>query len=44
MIPEGYGKTYDHLYQCKLGPCLYNKVPGTSITTTAFPFGKLLEE
>ena len=35
MTPEGYEKTYDHLYQCKLGPCLYIKVPKISMHTTA---------
>ena len=35
MTPEGYEKTYDHLYRCKLGPCLYNKMPETSMRTTA---------
>ena len=28
-------KTYDHLYRCKLGPCLYKKMPEASIHTTA---------
>ena len=35
MTPKGYEKTYDHLYCCKLGPCLYNKMPGTNMHTTA---------
>ena len=35
MIAEGYEKNYDHLYRCNLGPCLYNKMPGTSMHTTA---------
>ena len=35
MILEGYEKTYDHLYWCKLGVCLYNKKRETSMHTTA---------
>ena len=34
MTPEGYEKTCDHLYRCKLGPCLYMKMPETSMHTT----------
>ena len=35
MTPESHEKTYDHLYRCRLGPCLYNKMPETSMHTTA---------
>ena len=35
MTPEVCEKTYDQLYRCKLGPCLYNKMPGTNMHTTA---------
>ena len=35
MTPEVYEKTHEHLYQCKLGPCLYIKMPETSMHTTA---------
>ena len=34
MTPRGYKKTYDHLYRCKLDPCLYAKMPETSMHTT----------
>ena len=35
MTPEGYEKTYDHLYRCKSDSCLYNNMPGTSMHTIA---------